>query len=108
MLRASPAGYSRLPPTRYKNGSYGMAKPTSPVRDLAMRGAYRDSCRMIRLGWGVRPIVNQLRLDYPRDHLDTITAVVQLASERCVAATLLSALAPGGTLAETDIPRLPE
>jgi len=52
--------------------------------------------------------VNQLRLDYPRDHLDTIKAVVQLASESCAAATLLRGLAPGGTLAETDIPRLPE
>ena len=63
---------------------------------------------MIRLGWGVRPIVNQLRLDYPRDHLDTIKAVVQLASESCAAAALLRGLGPGETLADSDIPRLPE
>jgi len=63
---------------------------------------------MIRLGWGVRPTVNQLMLFYPGAHIDDVRAIVQLASESCVAAALYRDLPPDERPALTDIPSMPE
>jgi hypothetical protein len=63
---------------------------------------------MMRLGFGVRPTVNYLAGLYPKDHIDHIKAIVQLASESCAAATLYRNMPPDQRPSVSDIPSLPE
>jgi hypothetical protein len=63
---------------------------------------------MLRLGWGLRPVVNTLATHYPQAHIDDLKAIVQLATEACVAGSLYRDLPADQKPVPSDIPTLPE
>lgn len=106
--RASPGGSSATPLTRWRKGSSGAQTPNITLGQAATQGGLADACKLIHLGWTMRPIVNSLMLDFPTLSIDDAKALYQYAAEACASATLLNQRPANYVHSSNEVPHVKE
>lgn len=106
--KRSPDGSSRTRPTRSPKVSSGTLTPSTTLGRAVIQGGLADACKLIHLGWTMRPVVNSLMLDFPTLSIDDAKAIYQYASEACASASLLNQRRADYVHSPSEVPHVTE